>query len=111
MLALFVKQPRLQGRGARLLGIAEVAHEAEVGHHRREPFVEALRPDPHHVELAAHEPVGGDPVGMETAEVVARADHDGLGLDWTAARLEAGRRRRADRPYPRRKVTPCRSSR
>ena len=63
--ALLGREPRLQRAGRRQLGIAEIAHEAEVRHDRRQPRVEALGLQAQHVQLAAGEAVGGDAVGVQ----------------------------------------------
>ena len=91
MLALLGKQPLLQRRRRRPLGIAEIADHAEIGHDRRQPRVEALRREPHHVQLAARQPVLRDALGMKRAEIVARTNDDGAGRNAAAAGFEPPR--------------------
>ena len=91
VLALLGFEPRAQRRCGRTFGVAEIADQAEIGHHGRQGRIVAFRAHPQHVQLAAREPVRGDQFGVQRAEVVSRADHDGLGRDGTAARLKSSR--------------------
>ena len=56
------------------------------------------RREPHHVQFASGQAVGGDPIRVQRVEIVARADDDGLRLDDPATGLEFAGARRRERP-------------
>src|SRR5271163_3714605 len=97
MVALLSFEPHAQGLRSRQFGIAEIADHAEVGHDCGQTRVEAFRAHAHHMELAPGQTVLRQAVGVQSREIVARADDDRLSLDRPAAGLELWRRSRADR--------------
>ena len=97
MRALLGLELDAQGLRSRQFRIAEIADHAEVGHDGRQTLVEAFRPQAHHMELAAGQIIVRETVGVQSREVVARADDDRLSLNRPAAGLELWRRRGVDR--------------
>jgi hypothetical protein len=91
VVALFVLQPGAQRARRGLGGVTEVTRQAEIGHDRWKPRVEALAAHAHHMKLAAGQPVLGDAVGVKSGEIIARTHHNRLSLDGPAARLQARR--------------------
>ena len=92
MLALFGLEPARERARRGQFRIAKIADHAEIGHDRRQALVEALRLKPHHMQFAARQAVGGDPIGVKRVKVVAWADDDRLRLKGPAAGLESRRR-------------------
>ena len=81
----------LQGTRLGQLGVAQIAHEAEIGHHRRPEARTRGRLDAHHVQLARREIVRGDSLGEEGQEVVASTHDRAFCVNRAARRLDGGR--------------------
>ena len=81
VVGLFPLQAGFQGGGFGEFRPAEVADQAEVGHHGTRQSEARAGGDFHHVQAAAGNAKGGDAVGEQGQQVIAGADHDGFGMD------------------------------
>ena len=76
-----ILQPLGQRGGLRQLGVAGVAHQRKVTHHRRSlPIGPGQRGCAQHMQLALRQPVVRQPLGERPGEVAAGADRDRAGL-------------------------------
>ena len=84
-------KPRHQLLRLGKFGIAQIAHQPEVGHDGgAEPRSRPGWLNAHHVQLARGQAVGGDPLGEQRLEIVARTDDDGFGMHRATRRLDGG---------------------
>lgn len=90
-LRLLGLQPREERRRLRQLGITEIAHEGEVGHDRSRQAEALRRAHLHHVEPAAGDAEGGDRLGEQRQQVVARAGDDACRGEDTPRRHDPAR--------------------